>query len=330
MRKINEKIPAFIKEYIREAERKGTIFKDKITLENIETIKEHFVKTQNDIPNFLKMCDYNPDLDNLIIVGDIHGDLKSFKKAIRPFLDGKVEGIIFLGDYVDRGPQSLECLLLVASLSISWPRKIIPLRGNHEDIENNARYGFKDDLRKRFLHKEFFNRAIEEIDQIYNYFSLAVLTNQRSLCVHGGIPKGMDNFQMLNKIPKPHFKLATKFKDEERGIRQKLHEFMEQIRWNDPIENRTKEFSPSFRGFDFYKFNMEALEHVLEKNNAKRLIRAHESSRGGYEKMFEGKLIHIFSAEPYYGQVRKASVLQEKGKDTSILRDLDFKKIKKF
>ena len=67
-------------------------------------------------------------------------------RATAPFLNGEVEGLVFLGDYVDRGPYSLVNFLFALSLFLAWPEKVILLRGNLEDIEINAIYGFFKEL----------------------------------------------------------------------------------------------------------------------------------------------------------------------------------------
>ncbi|KEG07621.1 serine/threonine protein phosphatase-like protein [Trypanosoma grayi] len=72
------------------------------------------------------------------VLGDIHGnfeDLAFFLRNILIFHDLRLTpaNILCLGDYVDRGPFSLECLMLLLSLKISHPSKVVMLRGNHED-----------------------------------------------------------------------------------------------------------------------------------------------------------------------------------------------------
>lgn len=72
------------------------------------------------------------------VFGDIHGnfeDLSFFLRNVLTFHDLQLTpaNVLCLGDYVDRGQHSLECLVLLLALKISYPSKLVMLRGNHED-----------------------------------------------------------------------------------------------------------------------------------------------------------------------------------------------------
>ena len=73
------------------------------------------------------------DWEELYVVGDIHGQfddlIRIFEQNGRPIGDKK---FIFNGDLVDRGPNSLECLLTLFLLKITQPNNIFITRGNHE------------------------------------------------------------------------------------------------------------------------------------------------------------------------------------------------------
>jgi serine/threonine protein phosphatase 1 len=67
-------------------------------------------------------------------IGDIHGDIEALHKLLGcfPELDEK-DTIVFMGDYLDRGPSSKEVVEYVRDLPERTPAKVVALRGNHED-----------------------------------------------------------------------------------------------------------------------------------------------------------------------------------------------------
>ncbi len=67
-------------------------------------------------------------------IGDIHGDLDQLRALVKrlPAIDSD-DTLVFLGDYLDRGPQSLEVIEIVRRFSMDLGCKVVPLRGNHED-----------------------------------------------------------------------------------------------------------------------------------------------------------------------------------------------------
>lgn len=68
------------------------------------------------------------------VTGDIHGDLDAWLRveALLPPLDAG-DTLVFLGDYVDRGPRSAQVIDRLRSLHLRTPAKVVALRGNHED-----------------------------------------------------------------------------------------------------------------------------------------------------------------------------------------------------
>ena len=74
----------------------------------------------------------------ILAVGDIHGMYEKLINLMEKVqFNPKEDLLIFLGDYIDRGPQSLECVDYVMSLQQQYPERVICLKGNHEAMCSN-------------------------------------------------------------------------------------------------------------------------------------------------------------------------------------------------
>lgn len=69
-----------------------------------------------------------------IAIGDIHGDIGHLRLLLAklPALDAE-DTLVFLGDYLDRGPDSAGVVKLVRELETTLPCRVVCLMGNHED-----------------------------------------------------------------------------------------------------------------------------------------------------------------------------------------------------
>jgi serine/threonine-protein phosphatase 2B catalytic subunit len=81
--------------------------------------------------------------DNITVIGDIHGQYYDFVKMLDLLPDLSNCKYLFLGDYVDRGEFSIECLILIYCLKASYPDKVFLLRGNHESRQLTAFFNFR-------------------------------------------------------------------------------------------------------------------------------------------------------------------------------------------
>jgi len=235
-----------------------------------------------------------------LVVGDIHGDFEILKSIANLYLvKDKINHLIFLGDVVDRGSKSISCLNLILSLVIKFPKKVHFIRGNHETLSVNSRYGFQEDVQRYGFTLEMYRQINETFSQI----PLALVHEGfRYFFVHGGIPVKTMTIDDFNKLPKV-FDLI-----EDNTVMQML--------WNDPKEGIGRS-SYSMRGTGIYTYGRERVDEFLKNNNLKMIIRAHEAFPEGFKYFFENKLLSIFSSEEYYTYTQaKVAYIDKKGKIT--------------
>ena len=69
----------------------------------------------------------------VMAVGDVHGQYEKLKKLMRRIkFDPAQDILVFLGDLIDRGPESLQCFDYAMRLQKQHPESVIYLMGNHE------------------------------------------------------------------------------------------------------------------------------------------------------------------------------------------------------
>lgn len=69
----------------------------------------------------------------IFAIGDIHGCAEALEKLLgRLPVDWGADLVIFLGDYIDRGPEPRRVIEKVMELRKLYPERVIALRGNHE------------------------------------------------------------------------------------------------------------------------------------------------------------------------------------------------------
>lgn len=75
-----------------------------------------------------------------VAIGDVHGDLEALERLLPrlPSLDGG-DTLLFVGDYVDRGPDPAGVVRRVRALPGETPARVVLLLGNHEDAWLRAR-----------------------------------------------------------------------------------------------------------------------------------------------------------------------------------------------
>ncbi|OGV53686.1 MAG: hypothetical protein A2017_08955 [Lentisphaerae bacterium GWF2_44_16] len=197
----------------------------------LQTLKTRIIADHNlDIQGQLNILDQNgralpsilipvikriiPEDTLMLVKGDLHGDtlaISHFKdnliKSGKMTQDGKITDpklrVIFLGDYIDRGKDSIQTLNLVTELKDKNPQQVYLLRGNHESSEfiqdTDQADTFGSQLKKLVEqsggNKKLLNKLLLEFGRICTYmpqvFFAGYKHQQKTNFVafqHAGIP----------------------------------------------------------------------------------------------------------------------------------------------
>ncbi|XP_067114815.1 serine/threonine-protein phosphatase with EF-hands 2-like [Osmerus mordax] len=127
----------------------------------------------------------------ITICGDLHGHLDDLLLVFyKNGLPSSETPYVFNGDFVDRGKDSLEILLILFAFLLVYPNDVFLNRGNHEDHIVNLRYGFtKEVLGKYRVHGK---KILKLLQKIFSWLPLATVIDQKVLILHGGISDTTD------------------------------------------------------------------------------------------------------------------------------------------
>ena len=231
---------------------------------------------------------------------------------------------LFLGDYVDRGKQSLEtiCLLLAFKVSpmkrresiqrgtrcalaiisrylsnvtsrsptsqIKYPENFFLLRGNHECASINRIYGFYDECKRRYNI-----RLWRGFTDCFNCLPVAALIDEKILCMHGGLSPELKDLGQIKRIARP-----TDVPDS--GL-------LCDLLWADPDKD-IQGWGENDRGVS-YTFGPDCVTEFLQKHDLDLICRAHQVVEEGYEFFAKRQLVTIFSAPNYCGEFENAGAM---------------------
>jgi serine/threonine-protein phosphatase 6 catalytic subunit len=189
------------------------------------------------------------------ICGDIHGQFYDLLELFRTSGDLPGTNYIFMGDFVDRGHNSVETFQLLLCLKARYPDCVTLLRGNHESRQITQVYGFYEECVRKYGNANPWKYCVE----VFDFLNIAALVDGKVFCVHGGLSPSIstvDQIQVLQRVQEiPH---EGPYCD---------------LMWSDP-ENIT-EWAISPRGAG-YLFGSKATRDFSYVNGLELICRAHQ------------------------------------------------------
>ncbi|ABN70354.1 metallophosphoesterase [Staphylothermus marinus F1] len=239
-------------------------------------------------PGFVEIISY----EKIYAIGDLHGDFETLieflaKEDILENIEDGTVTVVFLGDYVDRGPQQVEVLTSILLLKKLFPDNIVLLRGNHEAAPLIIPYphDFPDKLIE--IYGVQGKEVYREVFRLFQKIPYGARIPGKILFLHGGPP--------ISFAKAKSFEEALSI-----GLPSVDDHVLEEVLWNDPFDDPYHLAAPSYRGAGML-FNEKVTSATIELAGVKYIVRGHEPAEG-YKIDHDGKLITLFDSRiPNYG-----------------------------
>ncbi|KAG5509644.1 hypothetical protein JKF63_06349 [Porcisia hertigi] len=239
--------------------------------------------------------------DTLVVVGDIHGQFQDLYTSVlcqqydqrRCNLDGRDRRFLFMGDYVDRGPHSLEVVLLLLALKVEYPTLVYLTRGNHEEEKTSRVYGFLTEAIAS-LGSTAGTAVWNAINQVFLDLPLAAIVQtpyMRFFVSHGGLSPALQTVDQVARIERHAYSVGELTKED--------HDIVDGLLWSDPCTTAGL-FAASSRGCG-WNFGPAASSAFCSKNKFNFICRAHEVAMDGYFWTHNDRVVTVFSAPNYCG-----------------------------
>lgn len=249
----------------------------------IKTIRPIFLEQ----PNLLEL---RPPIT---ICGDIHGQYHDLLRIFEIEKYPPLTNYLFLGDYVDRGRQSIETICLLFCYKIKYTGNFFLLRGNHECLYINRQYGFYDEMVTYFSVNMW-----RLFCDVFKCMPVAAVIEDKIFCIHGGISPLLSSLDDIKEMQRP-------VEIPENGL-------LCDLLWSDPCTDPDADpWTENPRGTSF-SYSVKPIHEFLEKNDFDLLCRAHQAIIEGYEFPFPDQcVVTIFSAANYcYEYQNKGAIMR--------------------
>ena len=227
----------------------------------------------------------------ITVCGDIHGQFDDLTELFNKGGKCPETNYLFMGDFVDRGFNSVETFLLLLALKVRYPDRITLIRGNHETRQITQVYGFYDECMRKYGSINVWRYCTE----IFDYLPISAIIDVKIFCIHGGLSPTIDTIDEIRNIDRKQ---------------EVPHDgAMCDLLWSDPDQD-LKGFGISPRGAG-YLFGEDVVKTFEELNKINLIARAHQLVMEGYKLMFGEKLVTIWSAPNYcYRCGNQASIVK--------------------
>lgn len=209
------------------------------------------------------------------IVGDVHGQYTDLIRMFEMCGFPPSSNFLFLGDYVDRGKQSLETILLLMCYKLKYPENFFLLRGNHECANVTRVYGFYDECKRR-CNVKIWKTFVDT----FNCLPIAAIVANKIFCVHGGLSPALSHMDDIRHIARP-----TDVPD---------YGLLNDLLWSDPADME-QDWEANERGVS-YCFGKKVILDFLVQHDFDLVCRAHMVVEDGYEFFADRVLVTVFSA----------------------------------
>lgn len=210
------------------------------------------------------------------ILGDIHGQ---YYDLLRLFEYGGYPpeaNYLFLGDYVDRGKQSLETVCLLLAYKIKFPENFFMTRGNHECASINRIYGFYDECKRRYSIKLW-----KIFTDCFNALPVAASVDDKIFCMHGGLSPELNSMDQVRKIVRP-----TDIPEQGKWNFIINIGLLCDLLWSDP-EKDTTGWGQNDRGVSV-TFSSAIVDSFLKKHELDLICRAHQVINSNFNNLIQG------------------------------------------
>ncbi|KAH0792107.1 Ser/Thr protein phosphatase [Histomonas meleagridis] len=214
------------------------------------------------------------------IVGDLHGNIKDLIKIFHIFGVPPETKYLFLGDFVDRGQESIAVVSLVLAFVCLYPGKVFLIRGNHEFSHINRAYGFYEEIMTKYNSEELWLL----FQQVFSWFPLAAIIQNKIFCVHGGLSPLLNNVQTLRDLSLPIYNYLQ-------------NSMISDLVWSDPNDG-IQGFHLNHRGSG-QVFGPDTVDTFLRNNNLQLLIRGHQCTFSGFRPFANFEGVTLFSSSEY-------------------------------